>query len=475
MSKIKAVQPVNSPLEMTHLSNLTSKCSYELSAPNRVDPYWGGMWELGSEALWTSAKVAQRQHMSGIGRLPARYRISEERALQNVLAPRGWRSRLDLLAVVDSWRTVSGEQASAFTGQKTLANPENNAIPSLFAASMIDVGAYTNGLFTTTQGKGFVYRPSAGKAVRDDLLPNLTYPEHVSVTGGYEWSTGGQYTRHNLLSAELGLRAAEYLPIGTVLGEKMSTYDLLAGSGIGRQELKTGAAKRADLCIVRDDGLRIAVEITATMSDHFDAKVKSWAKLLASTPMKDSGLVVLFIAAEPPAKIKEGTDATPSSVRGRIYSAIKRAVREYPGTSYDQVAARMGVATWREYFPGNHMVSDRFMNLTADFDLGGYEEKWKTVNMLDLFDLPFTPADSFDAEEIISNATMLASVPYWLRTGSSAQKAAHKLSQRMLSLAEVSAIPVPPPARPNRGSVRGLGEGIGAAADTQPPARLLTA
>lgn len=475
MSNVKAVQPVNAPMEQAHLSSLTSKCSSDLSAPNRVDPYWGGMWELGSEALWTSAKLAQRQHLSGIGRLPARYRITEEKALKNVLQPRGWRDRLDLLSVVDAWRTVSGEQASAFTGQKSLANPDNSAIPSLFASSMIDVGAFTNGLFTTTQGSGFVYRPSAGKAVRDDLLPNLTYPEHVSLTGGYDWSTGGQYTRHNLLSAELGLRVAEYLPIGTVLGEKMSTYDMLAGSGIGRQELKTGAAKRADLTIVRDDGLRIAVEITATMSDHFDNKVKSWAQLLAKTPMKDSGLVVLFIAAEPPGKIKEGTDSTVSSVRGRIYSAIKRAVREHPGTSYDQVAARMGVATWREYFPGNHMVSDRFMNLTADFDLGGYDEKWKTINMIDLFDLPFEPADSFDAEEIISNATMLASVPYWLRTGPDAQKAAKKLCQRMLSLADVSGVPVPPPARANRESVRSLGEGVGAAANTLPPARLLTA
>lgn len=475
MSNVKAVQPVNTPLEIAHLSDLSSKCSLELSAPNRVDPYWGGMWELGSEALWTSAKLAQRQQASGIGRLPVRYRVKEETALKNVLSPRGWRDRLDLLAVVDGWRTVSGEQASAFTGQKSLANPENTAIPSLFASSMIDVGAFTNGLFTTTQGSGFVYRPSAGKAVRDELIPNLTYPEHVSLTGGYDWSTGGQYTRHNLLSAELGLRVAEYLPIGTVLGEKMSTYDLLAGSGIGRPELKTGAAKRADLCIVRDDGLRIAVEITATMSDHFDNKVKSWAQLLAKTPMKDSGLVVLFVAAEPPGKVKEGTDSTPSSVRGRIYSAIKRAVRENPGTSYDQVAARMGVATWREYFPGNHLVSDRFMNLTADFDLGGHEEKWKTINMLDLFDLPFEPADTFDPEEILSNATMLASVPYWLRTGPRARKAARKLVDRTLRLADSIGVPVPPPARANRGSVRALGQGMGAAADTLPPARLLTA
>jgi hypothetical protein len=165
-----------------------------------------------------------------------------------------------------------------------------------------------------------------------------------------------------LLSAEFGLRVAEYLPVGTVMGEKMSSYDLLAGSGIGRQVLKTGAAKRADLTIVREDGLRIAVEITATVSDHFDSKVRSWAKLLAETPLKDSGLVVLFVAAESPGKIKANTDASATSIRGRIHSAILKALKEFPGTSYDRIASRIGVATWREYFPKKHYASDRFMS-----------------------------------------------------------------------------------------------------------------
>lgn len=465
-------QPTHTKLETAHLSELTSKCTdYSLAAPSRIDPYWGGQWALNSDAVWSSAKLAQRQKSSGIGRLPVVFQIEEEKAVRNVLSPRGWRERLDLLSVVDSWRTVSAEQAATFTGHRLLANPTTSGVPSLFAANIIDLGSFSSGLFgARTPMSNLIYRPSYSRMMDESVVPHLTFAERVSVTGGYGWTSGGQYDRHNLLATELGLRVAEYLKVGTVLGEKMSTYDLLAGSGLGREFSNEGAAKRADLTIVRPDGMRIAVEITASMSDNFDAKVRSWAKLLSERPLETSGLTVMFVAADHPEKIRANTDAGVSSVRGRIYSAIKRAVKEFPGTSADRIAARMGVATWREFFPAAHSVSERFMGLTADFALGGPDESWKSVDMLDSSALPFVPSPCFDAEAVMTNASHLGSVPHWLRT----QLVSDTLLWHCLDSAGLSGIPMPGPARPNRSKGRGLSQGVGAAGPTAPPERLLT-
>lgn len=470
LTKTQGEQPTHGGLETVHLSELTSKCA-SLAAPSRIDPYWGGQWALNSDAVWSSAKLAQSQQTSGIGHTPAALQIEEKKAVQNILSPRGWNQRLDLLSVVDSWRTVSAEQAAAFTGHRLLANPTTSGVPSLFAANILDLGAFSSGLFgTRTPLSNMIYRPSYSRVMEEEIIPHMTFAERVAVTGGYGWTSGGQYDRHNLLATELGLRVAEYLKVGTVLGEKMSTYDLLAGSGIGRQFSKEGAAKRADLTVVRPDGLRIAVEITASMSDNFDAKVRSWAKLLSERPLETSGLTVLFVAADHPEKIRANTDAGTSSVRGRIYAAIKRAVREFPGTSMDRIAARMGVATWREFFPASHVASERFMGLTADFALGAAGEKWKSVDMMDTVALPFSPSPYFDAEAVITNASHLGAVPHWLRTESGSDE----LLMCCLNSVGLDGIPMPAPARPSRTKGRRLGEGVGAAGWTLPPERILT-
>ena len=84
------------------------------------------------------------------------------------------------------------------------------------------------------QPRTAVYRPSNTTVFDKRVAPHLTFPEWVSVTGGQPWSSASQFDRHNLLAAELGLRLFEYADIGTVLGEKLSSIELLAGSGLGR-------------------------------------------------------------------------------------------------------------------------------------------------------------------------------------------------------------------------------------------------
>ncbi|QCB97667.1 hypothetical protein E5206_12675 [Arthrobacter sp. PAMC25564] len=84
--------------------------------------------------------------------------------------------------------------------------------------------------------------------------------------------------------------------MGLVMGEKLSSVDLLAGAGLGRR-LPKADNRRADGTIIREDGMRIVFELTATASASFDNKVRRWAELIAARPLETSGLTVVFIAA----------------------------------------------------------------------------------------------------------------------------------------------------------------------------------
>jgi hypothetical protein len=114
------------------------------------------------------------------------------------------------------------------------------------------------------------------------------------------------------------------------------------------------------------------------------------------------------------------------------------------------------------------------MGLTAEFATGAPISPWESVDMLDIFSLEFDPSDTFDAEQVIQNSMMLASVPYWLRKGDEAEKASNVLLDRSLAMCRIKSIPVPPAARPNRTVTRAFGEGVGAALKTRPPKRLRT-
>lgn len=97
---------------------------------------------------------------------------------------------------------------------------------------------------------GAVYRPGSPEVFEELIAPHLTWPERLSVTGGPKWSNTGLHDRHNVLATELGLRAAEHLRLGAVLGEKYATVDLLAASGQGKEIAET-YYRRADGVLIR--------------------------------------------------------------------------------------------------------------------------------------------------------------------------------------------------------------------------------
>jgi len=432
------------------------------SLAERIDPYWASVWATGSQAAWLSADQARRQVASGLGRLPQHLDVDEAPALEAILSQRNWAKRLNALAVLDSWRTVTGEQMAAITGDGDLASGKSDTMSCLFGAGVADAGIFTNGLFNTRDtARATLYRPSRSTAFAQDIEPHLTYPEWVGVTGGHGWESGSQFDRHNLLATELGLRVAELCEIGAVVGEKLSTWDLLAHTGAGFPAA-SGVKRAADATLIRTDGARVAVEITATSGPNFEGKVRRWAELLSNRRMADSGLVVMFVLApQPDKKVRTGEMLT------MVRKNIAAATRDFPGVPFDRVASRMFVANWQDWFPAPHRVDASFFALEAWRATGPAYDLWEKASVLDPFDTEFIPRDEAKALAAVNNLSSVRSVPHWLRTGKP-----RELWPAAVTALGYTGIPVPAPTEPDVHKGKALGAGAGSVGQAMPPLRL---
>ena len=452
------------PENAIHARNLVSAVSPGFTTPERLDPYWDHIWSAGSTLTWRSHDSATAQVIAGLGGLPAAHRISEAEAWARLESPKSRNSLLRFLATIQMFRTSTGEQVEALSGARGAANVLSGLVAAAFRVGLIELGSPAAGLTRSeTSNRGTLYRPTTSKAI-DRITNRLTYPEWVSLTGGIAWDRGGQFDRHNVLATELGLRLAEYCDVGTVLGEKLSTVDLLAGSGIGFGQLK-GDTKSADLTVVRPDGLRIAVEITATLGASFEKKVERWARLLNERPMDDSGLSVVFVIAPP-------HGASANSVRADTYKVIASVVRRFPGTVRESIDTRIAVASWTDWFPERHMIEPGFFSMAVTMPSGMSDGKmiWKETELLNTSTYPFIPSRP-ELNAILENAHLLWGTPVWLRD----HRRAPSLIPTIMRHAGVGTIPIPY-SKTLRDVAPGghvLGKGKGAVGDTKMPKRLL--
>jgi hypothetical protein len=398
--------------------------------------------------------VAERNGL----RLPAAYARNRDVFPIDLLRSSRRNSVLRLLGVLASYRAITNSQAAAFVGDVAFADPRSGLVTDLFRSGLINlspahlnygIGSFGHGAAVYTLGS-----PKKVLALRDVT----TYAEWLAVSGNRPLARSRVNVRHDVLAAELALRLSQLPGVGTVLGPHFSTFaDLLPGTD-GARAPQGGP----DLVMVRNDGLRIAIEVTATIGQHFKAKVDRWARRLAAGRLDKCGLAVVFIAA-PTLEDRHGRGDYP---RRTTYREVARATRQHPGIYGDRTAERMGVATWREWFPGPLLASERFTRLTVDRPVGR-EPLWEECDLLDRGTLPVTGEDTRSLRSTIVNAALLAQTPSDLR-------GSHRPADLNVDLLRASVGPVHAvePLR-DRSSTRSVGAGQGAAADSYLPARLL--
>lgn len=391
----------------------------DLGAGERIDPFWDGVWRQGTSAIWSSIHdelagahlPGDTPHARRTRAWAKRLAAAQPQALDRLARRRHWEAQLRTLACLHSYRTLSAQQLAALTGIRNLAaGGLHGPLHDLFLLGLIDLGSLPSAV--TGGGKAEsarLYRPSRTRQFERLFEPHLSFEEWCSVTAGGPFMTNGQYDRHNLLTAELLLRAAEHTPVEHIAGEGLADLATLLYTAAGRPAPNTQRA--ADGVLVRQDGIRIAIEMTASIGAGFNEKVAGWARSLHEQRLADCGTVVVFVIA--PRTGQEASRGAEGIVR-TVKKHVSKLARLHPGPSWDRTAERMFVVEWEDWFPNARTASTGFLALEAQRPSGAEASNpWVAASMLSPATFPPLPQDS-PARTATAALAGLRQSPGWL-------------------------------------------------------------
>ncbi|MHB8318108.1 MAG: hypothetical protein ACYDEP_02585 [Acidimicrobiales bacterium] len=188
------------------------------------------------------------------------------------------------------------------------------------------------------------------------------------------------------------------------MGEGMAAWSLIFDPSAG---VPVTAHRAADAVWVREDGLKIAVETTATVTATTKLKIQQAADFLAADKSKST--VVLFVNAAHP---EVGT--SPTEVSRQLRMAVAKSAYSSRANIQANVAQRMALARWIDWFPTPGMVHPSFMSLSAQCPTGPGpgEGRFEPVDLLD----PYVIAcPDVNTQAMFSNIKLLYGVPHWQR------------------------------------------------------------
>jgi len=386
------------------LRDAYSACPDEqLRAYNRVDPYFAAMWDDSSTGAWSSKRSAKRRYEMGITKHHTQYvEMSTQEAQDTFLAR--WRGeRIAEIASVMMWRTLTVEQMASIVGTNRPAKWDRDR-RLMWAGELIEIGTYITPERAALPEMIRPFRHGNFDAFAD----KLTYRERLAVTANVPWRWGGQFDRHNVITTELALRIAEYCPVSMVFGEMLAATHMVSGTD-------APAYRGGDAVIVRPDGFKIVIESTANAGNDIRRKMEKWVDAMIASPKRD--FAVCFVEMSHPDRGRSGTE-----VLSHLKKFIQELAHSSMGASMAEVEQRLMYASWHDWFPAPGKLTQEFLDLSAYRPTGPKGSPWEKVSMVDLYDLEFSPDSTAPSDtlvrapEVISNASLLAGVPYWLRT-----------------------------------------------------------
>lgn len=367
------------------------------AASRRHDPYWEAAWPAavgGSTVSWGGQGWDRRVTAAAAGHAAVRRALElEDVKVGHCLSARRRAGTLAVLATLNAWHTVTDEQLAASVGIRSLTGRRRGLIGVLVEAGLVQLGRLyrLNG------------RPAPVTMLRLDpggrferLEEQLSWSEWVAVTGARPWVRSLPSDRHDILAAEVSLRAAEVAPLTATLGEGFARLGDLFG------ESRRVGKRRADAIWVRGDGLAVVVEMISSAPRSSARKLALWSDLLASA--EGRGVAALFVSAISP------TDRNRRSAERATRQMIDEAAHGSPEAISAQVPGRMAHATWEELFPApGRMVRD-FPALPARVPTGPPGDgRWQRVELLDPFAVPVPPGWPPAPRGLAA----LAGIPHW--------------------------------------------------------------
>lgn len=425
---------------VTPLGEWPSRCLPEHSSARRNDPFHGR--DIGNRpGDWGSGL----RPPPAVVRAPAECRLDRGEALARFAAG----DRVPALGAVEMHRVVSPAQAACVLG--TSVPWAARSLRLAYAAGLVqgDLSRPRGAADRFTD----LYRPlhpSGGKGedrATREFWESLNPADYTGVFGGRERRMAAVSDRHAHLTAELLLRAAEHTGAACILGEMYTGHSDLFD--LGRPVKSRG---RGDGLIIRDDGLHIVVETTASVTRLYRAgdgktrfnvsdKVRAWAEAMLAGGSACADVVVLFVEAGRP-------DSGRSADNWRqLRHAMKTelSARRYIESGIDR---RFFAQRWPSWFPSQHTASEAFARLSALSPAGRPgEEAWVRRDLLDPDDVQFEVPPGVDPAAVIRNAGLLFGVPYWMRPDPAAAPDLEELAMRDMGFESVPAMPRVSPAR----------------------------
>lgn len=245
-----------------------------------------------------------------------------------------------IMAALSAWGAMDTSQIVRFS--PTTPSRSGAALRALRRAGMVQTGRFV--LYGTNAPH--VHRIANTESYRR-WMASLTTDEWFEVTGSMPPRTGARAPRHDLMVVDLALAIAAGLSdrFGVVLGESYASLSGLFPSYKGKQ--------MADLVAVRDDGLRVVVELTATWTDGLPSKIRRWGQVLAANGGLRSGTVVVFLTAGK----GRAADALQARIRRHMPAMLAADAIEQSGAwlsaaAVESVRSAVHLASWEEWVLG---------------------------------------------------------------------------------------------------------------------------
>lgn len=263
-----------------------------------------------------------------------------------------------VIAALTTWRVMTTHQLIALDGTSP-----NNMHATLRAA--YDAGLVERGILSArvelARSMPYLWRLRQGPELAA-YMKAIGDQRALYITLGQELGAGG-HDRHDIISTEIALRAAEVVPgLQGALGEQGAAAKVLLENAASERT-------RGDVVLYRHDGLRIVLEITTQPKiREVQRKMSKWGRLLGERGGPDgTGVLVIFVAAN-----HERTQGTIAALQRNHDRALTPEGLAYAGNPAppDVVRyARAGilVAHWKEWFPAQWFISEDFAGLRAHY------------------------------------------------------------------------------------------------------------
>lgn len=402
-------------------ADLPSRAPDQYRAGSRIDPMWSHLWDGPQTANWTSRADVARAIRGGHLR-PRRKHVEMVTAIDpsTLWFGQGHRNRKRMLASALMWRTTTTDQMAALAQVPALCgltgSELNGTITQMVGSDLLNVGTLSHTLYDVPP----LLRPTVMPKWKSQSR-QLSYADWLAITAGRRVVLGSQFARHNLLTTELSLRAAEFTNLFAVLGELCGRVEEL---------VPVQSRQMADSVWIRPDGFKIAVEMTSFANADLEAKIEAWANTLAKDETRS--IAVVFVAARRP--------ATHRQIVPRLSKAIARSALANVERITARVAQRMFWVDWTDWFGEGGLVSTHFPTLPVyglkkDVVDPEINDPWRILHIGDPSRTPWKPPSQEYAEltaQQMLGTQMLLGQPFWMRDPSTEAELRKRLEVWMI-------------------------------------------